>query len=52
MFKMVFSNIKKLSQQVVTWKTGPIRVPEILSKDEIQVFLEFKTACSRGANAF
>ena len=26
------------SGSVVTWKTGPIRVPEILSNDEIQVF--------------
>ena len=27
-----------LSASVVTWKTGPIRVPEILSNDEIHVF--------------
>ena len=26
----------------MTWKTGPIRVPEILSNDEIQVFMNLR----------
>ena len=33
----------------LAWKTGPIRVTEILSNDEIQVF---KHLSSRGANTF
>ena len=31
------------SGSVVTWKTGPFRVPEISSKDEIQVFKNLRT---------
>ena len=52
---MILSNIKTVfipSGSVVTSKTGPIRVPEISSLDEIRIFKNLRPPVPEGLKRF